>query len=167
MKLDPIQPKRKIRSAYSERKAVHNPLSGEPTITKQEFKKEVNINEIIQRMKKGINPPAWMTSATPRYGDFSDMPNSFQDAYALIETAEAAFRSLPLEFRRELDHNPANLDKAPKELYAKYGLLKSPAGAAPASPKDTGSMPADPAPKGNSGDINAKIIADLKAALST
>lgn len=116
-----------IRSAYSERKPVHNPVSGDPTPTKQEFKKEVNINTIISRMKKGIMPPSWMTNATPRYGDFTNMPTSFQDAYALIERAEEAFMSLPLEFRRALDHNPANLDKAPKELYEQFGLLKKPA----------------------------------------
>lgn len=155
-----------IRSAFSPRKPVNNPLSGEPSRTKQEFKQEVNINEIISRMKKGISAPAWMTSATPRFGDFTNMPTSFQEAYSLIETAEAAFMSLPLEFRRALDHNPANLDKAPKELYAQFGLLKKPEGVTSAEAKPHASQSADLAPKGNSGDINAKIIADLKAAIA-
>lgn len=158
--------KKIIRSAYSDRKPVNQPLSDLPSPTKQEFIKEVNINTIIQRMRNGISPPSWMTSATPRYGDFTNMPATFQEAYALIETAEAAFKSLPLEFRRALDHNPANLDKAPRELFEKYGLIKKPEGEAPASPKDTGSMPADLASKGDSGAINAKIIADLKAAIA-
>lgn len=114
-----------IRSAYSLREPVNNPVSGEPTPTKQEFKNEVNINEIISRMRRGITPPQWMTSATPRYGDFTNMPTSFQEAYALIETAENAFASLPLEFRRALDHNPANLPNAPRELYERFGLLKN------------------------------------------
>jgi len=117
-------------------------------------------------MRKGISPPSWMTAATPRFGDFTDMPTSFQEAYALIETAEAAFKSLPLEFRRALDHDPANLQHAPKELYAQCGLLKKPEGAADASPKGNGSSPADLASKGDSGAINAKIIADLKAAIA-
>jgi len=121
--------KKIIRSAYSDKKPVHVPLSDLPSPTKQEFKKEVNINEIVSRMRKGISPPAWMTSNTPRYGDFTDMPTSFQEAYALIENAESAFRSLPLEFRRALDHNPANLDSAPRELYEQFGLLKKPASA--------------------------------------
>lgn len=115
----------KIRSAYSHREPVNNPVSGEPSPTKQEFKNDVNINEIVARMRKGISPPQWMTSATPRYGDFTNMPTSFQEAYALVETAEAAFQSLPLEFRRALDHNPANLPNAPKELYEQFGLLKT------------------------------------------
>lgn len=115
-----------IRSAYSYREPVNNPSTGEPTRTKQEFKKEVDINEIIARMRRGISPPPWMTSATPRYGDFTDMPASFQEAYAIVEKGEAAFASLPLEFRRELDHNPANLDSAPRELFERFGLLKKP-----------------------------------------
>lgn len=117
--------KRDIRSAYSDRPEVNNPEPLAPSRTKQEFKKEVNINSIISKMKNGISPPAWMTQATPRYGDFSNMPTSFMDAYNLIEKAEAAFESLPLEFRRALDHNPANLDKAPRELFERFGLLKT------------------------------------------
>lgn len=118
----------KIRSAYSHREPVNNPVSDSPpkSPTRQEFKKEVNINEIVARMRKGIQPPAWMTSNTPRYGDFSNMPTSFQEAYAIIESGEAAFKSLPLEFRRALDHNPANLPNAPRELYEEFGLLKTP-----------------------------------------
>jgi len=115
----------KIRSAYSEREPVNNPVSNEPTRTKQEFVKEVNINEIVARMKRGISPPPWMTSATPRYGDFTNMPQSFQESYAIVEAGEAAFASLPLEFRRALDHDPRNLDNAPRELYEQFGLLNT------------------------------------------
>lgn len=118
-----------IRSAFSPRDPVNNPVSGEPSRTKQEFKHEVNINEIIARMRRGIQPPPWMTANTPRYGDFTNLPASFQEAYAIVEAGEAAFASLPLEFRRALDHNPANLDKAPRELYEQFGLLKKPEGA--------------------------------------
>lgn len=129
--------KRIIRSAYSDRSPVNHPVSGEPTRTKQEFKNEVNINEIIARMRRGIQPPPWMTSATPRYGDFSSMPASFMEAYAIVEAGEAAFRSLPLDFRRALDHNPANLDTAPRELYERFGLLKKPASGEAATPPST------------------------------
>lgn len=139
---------KKIRSAYSGQLVVNVPLSGEPTPTKQEFKKEVNINTIIQRMQKGISPPQWMTSATPRFGDFTDMPCSFQEAYAVIERAEESFKSLPLEFRRALDHNPANLQNAPRELYEKFGLLKkSDAAEVPSAPTSKDSTN----PKGASG----------------
>ena len=131
--------KKIIRSAYSERKPVHVRDDGQPSPTKQEFLKEVNINTIVSRMKNGISPPQWMTAATPRYGDFTDMPTSFQEAYALIETAELAFSGLPLEFRRALDHNPANLQNAPRELYEQFGLIKKSAPAEGATRPSTGS----------------------------
>lgn len=137
---------RKIRSAYSEREPVNNPVSGDPSRTKQEFKTVVDINEIVARMRRGIQPPPWMTSATPRYGDFSNMPASFQEAFAIVEQGEAAFASLPLEFRRALDNDPRNLDSAPRELYEQFGLLKAPEKIEqPSSPKGS-SSPAAGAP---------------------
>lgn len=105
---------------------------------KQEFKKEVNINTIIAKMKRGIMPPPWMTSSTPRYGDFTGMPQTLMEAYDLVQSAEKAFESLPLEFRRAIDHDPRNLDKAPRELYEKFGLLKKP------EVSDSGSAASDP-----------------------
>lgn len=102
---------------------------------KQEFKDEVNINRIVSRMKAGIHPPTWMTSKTPRFGDFSNAPCSFQDAYQVVQDAEDAFASLPLDFRRELDHDPRRLFDAPKELFAKHGLLQKTDG--PEAPKET------------------------------
>jgi len=134
--------KLEIRSAYSHREPVNNPVSGEPSRTKQEFKDEVNINTIIDRMRKGISPPAWMTSATPRYGDFSNLPVSFQEAHAIMERGNAAFMGLPLEIRRHIDHDPTKIDQIPMELYAKYKLLKPVDPASPA-PEAPGSKPVD------------------------
>lgn len=134
--------KLEIRSAYSDRESVNNPVSGEPSRTKQEFKSEVDINEIVARMRRGVQPPPWMTSATPRYGDFTNMPASFQEAYAIVQEGEQAFKSLPLEFRRALDHNPANLDSAPRELYEQYGLLNKDQEAA--SDATSSTLKADP-----------------------
>ncbi|AZL82877.1 internal scaffolding protein [Apis mellifera associated microvirus 32] len=142
--------KRKIRSAYSGQVHCLHPVSGEPTRVKQEFKKEVNINTIINRMKNGISPPAWMTSRTPRYGDFTGMPVNFQDAFAVVEKARQAFEALPLEFRRALDHDPRNLDQAPRELFERFGLLKSPPDGTSAAPKGPASPPSgSPAVGGN------------------
>lgn len=128
-KSDPV-----IRSAYSPREPVNMPVSGEPSRTKQEFLKEVNINSIIQKMRNGINPPQWMTSATPYYGDFTNLPVSFQEAYEIMASGQEAFASLPLDFRRALDHDPRNLDKAPRELFERFGLLKKPAAGEEATP---------------------------------
>ncbi|QXP08075.1 MAG: internal scaffolding protein [Arizlama microvirus] len=140
--------KKIIRAAFTKRDPVDVPLSGEPSRTKQEFKKEVNINEIIARMRRGISPPPWMTSATPRYGDFSNLPASFQESYAIVEAGERAFASLPLEFRRALDHDPRNLDRAPRSLYEQFGLLKQKSGeASPPTDREDGSPASPVAPK--------------------
>lgn len=96
---------------------------------KQEFKNEVNINTIVARLRNGQNPPAWMTSKTPHFGDFVGMPTNFQDAYAVVERAEESFAALPVEFRREIDNDPRRLFDAPRELFEKHGLIRQPDGA--------------------------------------
>lgn len=119
---------KRVRIVYGahnlhEKPVVHVPDPTEPTRVKQEFKDEVNINSIISRMKKGI-PPRF-SDATPFYGDFTNLPASFTDAFNIVARAQEAFDSLPLGFRRELDHDPRNLEGAPRELFEKYGLLKA------------------------------------------
>jgi len=99
------------------------------TAVKQEFKKEVDINFIINRMKTGVNPPAWMTSRTPHYGDYTNGPQTLMESFQVVQDAQTAFLSLPLAMRRELDHDFRNLDQAPKEIYERYGLLQKPAAA--------------------------------------
>lgn len=141
----------KIRNSLTGRQRVTMPVITEnPHPAQQEFKKDLDINQIMRRLKNGQNPPSWMTSATPRYGDFANMPASFMEAFDIVERAEAAFASLPLEFRRDLDHDPRNLQYASKELYAKHKLLK-PEGADSAAPEAPASPPADLSPKGSTG----------------
>lgn len=97
-----------------------------PILVKQEFRDESNINNIFAKIKHTGQPPAWVNEKTPHYGDFSNLPTSLTQAYEIVSQAEAAFNSLPVEFRRAIDHDPANLDKAPRELYEQFGLLKAP-----------------------------------------
>lgn len=134
-----------IRSAYSPRQPVSNPAPdpSEPSRVKSEFKNEVNINTIVRKMRNGQNPPSWMTSATPRYGDFTSGPQSLMEAFDIVQRAEIAFSSLPLEFRRAIDHDPARITSAPRELWEQFGLLKK----APASDAPEGSKKAE-APAG-------------------
>lgn len=121
--------KKLIRHAMSAPLRVPNPVLPEhPHRVKQEFKKEVDINEIVGRMKRGIMPPPWMTSATPRYGDLTEMPVSFMEAYDIVQRAEEAFDSLPLELRRAIDHDPRRLNELTYDQYKAFGLLKTPEG---------------------------------------
>jgi len=100
------------------------PSDEKPHSVKQEFKNEVNINSIMAKARNGIMPPSWMTSKTPMYGDFANQPVNLQEAFDRVRHATEAFYSLPVEFRREIGHDPKNLVNAPRELFAKYGLLK-------------------------------------------
>lgn len=116
--------KRVVRSAASKAVKVLVPVVAEgKTRVKQEFKKEVNINTIIAKMKRGIVPP-WVTMGEQKFADLSRIPSNFMDAFNQVEAARAAFEQMPLEFRRALDHDPRNLPNAPRELFEKYGLLR-------------------------------------------
>lgn len=127
----------KIRSAFSGSvRSFHPIVEDKPHKTQGEFKKECDINNIVKRWKDGVQPPSWMTSKTPRYGDFSDMPVSFMEAFDIMARAEDAFNSLPLAMRHELDHDPRNLDKAPRELFERFGLLKKPVSQTDGNPSD-------------------------------
>lgn len=113
----------KVRNRFDRLEVVNPTFDNIKHPTKQEFLKEVNINSIMQKARNGISPPAWMTQKTPFYGEFN--PNkSFTDAFNQVQRATEAFNALPLEFRKELDHDPRNLPNAPRELYEKHGLLK-------------------------------------------
>lgn len=121
--------KKKIRSAYSGSIDVSVPVVNKGhTRVKQEFAREVNINSIIAKMKRGVAPSSFATG-TPIYGDFTQGPQNFMDAFDVVQRAERAFASLPLGFRRALDHDPKNLPFATRELYEEFGMLKE----APAS----------------------------------
>lgn len=129
-----------IRSAYSGQKrdaTTINPSFLEKEAKVQtEFQKEVNINEIMKRAKRGQFPPSWMTSKTPYYGDFTQVPKNYQEAFDVVLRAKESFEGLPLEFRKEIGNDPRNLATAPKELWEKYGLLKRPKeGEAPTKPE--------------------------------
>lgn len=117
----------KIRSAFDP-KPDHiddHPHDDNPEFkTKQEFKNEVDINTIRRNQDNGIQPPPWMTANTPFYGDMTKNPQSYLEAYNLVEEAEAAFESLPIGFRQAIDHDPRNIALAPRELYEQFGLIR-------------------------------------------
>ena len=71
--------------------------------TRQEFKKECDVNELMRRYKTtGVLPQA---TSTPRYLDCASVPN-FADAMQLMIDAEAAFMRLPAIVRRGFDNDP-------------------------------------------------------------
>lgn len=144
--------KRIVRNAFVRVSSPHPVDSSLPSRVKQEFLKEVNINSIMAKARQGIAPR--FNSRVPMYGDFTNSPRTFQDAFEIVQRAEESFNALPLGFRREIDNDPRNLATAPKELYAKYGLLKE--AASPASEASRGSLdsPEGSSRRGVKGDDN-------------
>jgi len=99
-----------------------------PSRVKQEPRDEVNINAIMRRMQKS---GAHAYPEISQFRDVSIAPKSLTEAFNIVSEAAQSFRQLPLGFRRALDHNPANLETAPRELYEEYGLLKKKEGEPP------------------------------------
>lgn len=90
---------------------VQTPTDPGPGRTKQEFKKDTDMNLIVSRYRKtGVLPQGVMQGAK-RYGDFSQIPD-FTEMCARVDAARSMFLALPSKVRRALDHDPENLLKA-------------------------------------------------------
>lgn len=90
-----------------------------PSLTRQEFAAECDINEIMRRNEPQTN---WFgQQAQPVYLDTTDLPEDFRGAMELMIRARESFMELPASVRREFDNDPvafvdfaadpANLDK--------------------------------------------------------
>ncbi|UDN67640.1 internal scaffolding protein [robinz microvirus RP_81] len=77
-----------------------------PSMTKQEFKDECDINNIIKAYSQTgmINH----ISANAAQGRYEDLPDNheLQDAIALVAQAEASFMSLPAKIRDRFGNDP-------------------------------------------------------------
>lgn len=92
-----------LSSAYVE----HDPVDlhfHEPSLTRQEFADECDINNIMDKYKttgalQHLNP------TPPRYYDFSETPD-LATALSLLKEADEAFMRLPAKVRGEFDNDP-------------------------------------------------------------
>lgn len=77
----------------------------DPSLTKQEFADECDINTIMANFER---TGEIYTSQTlvPRYGDFSIVPD-YQTAQNLVIEAQASFDSLPSKLRERFHNDPA------------------------------------------------------------
>lgn len=90
---------------------VTNPVTGEvtrpPSMTKQSFVAECDINNIMKQYKAtGIISHI---SANARQGVYTDLPDSldFQASLELVKEAQIAFASLPSKVRDRFGNDPA------------------------------------------------------------
>jgi len=84
--------------------AIFCDCSVEPSLTRQEFAAECDINNLMAQYEKtgfltNVNP------MEPRYLDVSNVPDLMQ-AHDILQTATAGFMSLPATVRRDFDNDP-------------------------------------------------------------
>lgn len=92
--------------------SAYNPWSekvdqepGGPSMTRQEFTAECDINEIMKRYPGGQLPPL-VGPEGPQYLDLTQSPATLLEAMNTMRDAERAFMTLPAEVRREFDNDP-------------------------------------------------------------
>ena len=74
-----------------------------PSLTRQEFADECDINGIMAKYEKtGMLP---VNGAQPSYVDFTAVPSDLQEAMRVMMDAETAFMSLPANVRKEFDND--------------------------------------------------------------
>lgn len=114
--------------------------------TKQEFKKDCDINLIVKKHKQmGLSASAGFFTAAKQYGDFSQVP-TFKEMQDKVHAAQDLFMSLPAHVRQAYGNDPgafidAAKTKEGRDLMIKLGLGEEPK----AKPKPP--SPADSAPK--------------------
>lgn len=94
-------------------------FSNEKSITKQCFKDECDINNIMSKYVKTGQLPS-LIKENPQYGDFS-FPLDYQKALDLVSFADEQFSALPSGLRKKFSndpveflnfvHDPSNIDE--------------------------------------------------------
>jgi len=121
----------------------------EPTLTKQSFRDECDINNIMKKYRRtGVLPT--LIKENPMWGDFSN-PVDFQEAQNIVIKAVEQFQSLPAHVRERFNNSPEKFlefthKKENREEMGRLGLLKEDAVKAKgtASNKEDGEAPASP-----------------------
>jgi phage internal scaffolding protein len=134
-----------FRTAYGEKKKVVSKPVGE-SMTKQSFKKECDINNILAKYRK----TGMIDHIRENNGQYVDVPESFDyhGAMNIVAKASSMFEELPSDLRKKFDNdagafldfvnNPENAD-AMRDL----GLMK-PAEQPVLSEADQGVSPSQP-----------------------
>lgn len=122
------------------------------SLTKQEFKEECDVDEILRRASNGQDLSAVLNSRVAQYGDFTNIPD-FRESMDIIARANSMFMQLDWKLRERFGNDPARMmdflqDEANLDEARKLGLVKpeaKPIGAA-VEPAATGSKPTGDAP---------------------
>lgn len=90
---------------YPGRLAVDADIHG-PSMTREEFAEECDVNAIMARYEKTGIWPMQPNGVEPVYYDFTVVPNDLQSAMVTLIDAEQAFMRLPAIVRKEFDNDP-------------------------------------------------------------
>lgn len=121
-------------------------VSVNPTLAQQQFKDETDINNLVDRfLRTGEMPPV---DGRAVYGNFLDVPQSYQDCLEAVCRAQEAFDELPAKVRQRFNNDPAQLlsflhDPANVDEAVDLGLMEKPQPAEPAQ-NTTPAAPAEP-----------------------
>lgn len=101
----------------------------EPTMAKQAFKAECDINNILSRYNK-TGVLEHITDSKALYGDFIDVDDYHASLDKVIES-EALFKALPSKLRNRFDNDPGEFlafvgDPQNKDEMIELGLMKDP-----------------------------------------
>ncbi|ALS03674.1 VP3 [Gokushovirus WZ-2015a] len=91
-------------SFYVAHEPVDLDCSDLPSQTRQEFAEECDINTIMAGYER-TGVISHMNRREPMYVDLSEMPDNLADTLSMLESATAAFMSLPAKARAEFDND--------------------------------------------------------------
>lgn len=111
---------------------------GDEVITKQSFKDECDIRNIIRRMDGGVFPQ--IMAGNPSFGDFSDAP-TYQEALNITIQAQAQFDALGSHVRARFGNDPAQFlafatDDRNRAQMEEWGLVNKRPVEAPREPQE-------------------------------
>lgn len=141
----------------SEDGRIVNPITGEisypPSMTKQEFVHQCDINNIIKEFS--LTGQIHHLNAQAAQGRFMDLPDTFdfQEAIHEVQRAQEAFQALPSAIRNRFHGNPAEFlafvqDPANADELIELGIRQRPPRPTPPTGADQVPGPA-PAPGGS------------------
>lgn len=77
----------------------------EPSMTRQEFAEECDINTIMAKYDSYLSDPM-RSIREPMYLDLTAMPSTLMESMEILNRARDAFYALPAVVRREFDNDP-------------------------------------------------------------
>lgn len=97
----------------------------EPSLTKQQFKSQTNINNLVSQYVK-TGEFQHVNTKIPSYGYAAS--NDFMESMIIVEDARQMFAALPSRIRSEFDNDPASFlafaeDPSNRPQMAEMGLL--------------------------------------------